>query len=88
MAALSSGDIDIIWARVMTEWSRRRLPMGSFNKHEFRQTIVDIDSGLNNSEGAILNGISNATARTWLLANQSIGREIMVDIMSKRQEVL
>lgn len=88
MAALPSGSIDKLWAQIMAEWSRRRLPTGALDKDDFRTTIVDMDAGLDSSEAGILAGISVPSARTWLQTNQDIGREILVAIMRERQGVL
>ncbi len=87
MAALPTADIDELSAQLQREFSGTRTGI-PVNKNQFRAGLVNIDSELNTAETAIFQGISDATVKAWLLANQPIGRLLIERVERKRKEVL
>ena len=87
MATLSSEDIDAIHADIMRRWSRAFTGMPP-SKEGVRALIVSIDGGLNTAETSIFQGLPAGAGKTWLLANQSLGRFAIELTERKRKDVL
>lgn len=87
MATLPSGDIDAVWKTLMEEFSevRRQIPV---NKNQFRSFIENVDGILEQSELDIVQSVPAGPIRDWLIANQVIGRSMIIEVEEKRREVL
>lgn len=87
MATLSSADIDELSAQLQREFSAvwTEIPV---SKTKFRSGLVSIDSELESAETTIFQNIGDADVKSWLQANQTIGRAIVERIERKRKEVL
>jgi len=87
MATLPSTAIDEIWSQVMQEFSAQRTEIPSaISKSQLRAGIVNIDTELESAEISIFQGISNADVKSWLQANQTVGRRIIELTAKKRRE--
>jgi hypothetical protein len=87
MATLSSAAIDDLHAAIMQELSNLRTAV-PVSKSALRAGIVSIDSELSSAETTIFQNISNTGVKTWLQANQAVGRRIIAVIEQKRKEEL
>lgn len=87
MATLTSVNIDAVWRNVMSEFSSlwEFIPISSA---QLRQLIVLIDAETETAEASIISALPPGDGKDWLVGNQAIGRGIMLDVMSKRKEVL
>lgn len=87
MATLSSNDIDALAQVLQEEFSGvwTNIPV---TKAKFRAGLVSIDSELEDAELTIFQNISDADVKSWLQANQTLGRLIIERIERKRKEVL
>ena len=87
MAALPSGDMDVVWQSLMEEFSsvRRVIPV---NKSAFRAFLENVDGVLEGSEVDIVQSVPAGPARDWLIANPEVGRSMVIRVMEKRREVL
>jgi hypothetical protein len=87
MTALTSGDIDAIWIEIMKDYSREKKPM-PVTSDKIRAFFVTVDAALEQAEIDIVQSLPAGDIKTWLIANAEVGREIMIRVMQKRQEVL
>lgn len=87
MATLPSGDIDVVWQELMAEFSsvRREIPA---NKNQFRTFVENVDGILEQSEIDIAQSVPAGPIRDWLIANQVVGRSMVIRVEEKRREVL
>lgn len=87
MAQLPSEDLDQVWSSIMSDFSSLRalIPV---NKDQLRALLGLMDTELESAETSIVQALPASTGKSWLLANQGIGRELMSRILDKRQEVL
>lgn len=87
MAQLPSANIDQVWKSTMEEFSafRELIPV---NKTQFRTLLELMDTEIEGAETSIVQALPAGDGRSWLVANQPIGRTLMIRIMQKRREVL
>lgn len=85
MALLSDGARLEIWAEVMRDFSQSNLET-PITKTDLRSLINYMDGQLETTESSIIAGLPAGDGKTWLLANQSIGRELLARVQQKRQE--
>ena len=87
MATLPSGDIDVVWQELMSEFSSvfRLIPT---NKNAFRTFIENVDGILEGSETDIVQSVPAGPVRDWLIANPEVGRSMVIRVEEKRREVL
>jgi len=87
MANLPSGDVDVVWQELMSEFSSvfRLIPV---SKHAFRTFIENVDGVLEGSEVDIVQSVPVGPVRDWLIANPEVGRSMVIRVMGKRREVL
>ncbi len=87
MANIPSGDIDVVWQELMSEFSSvfRLIPV---SKNAFRTFIVNVDDVLEGSEIEIVQSVPAGPVRDWLIANPEVGRSMVIRVMEKRREVL
>ena len=87
MATLPSGDMDVVWQQLMSEFSnvRKEIPV---NKNQFRTFLENVDGILEGAEVDIVQSVPAGPIRDWLIANPVIGRSMVVRVMEKRREVL
>jgi len=87
MAVLPDGDRQEIHAQVMRDFSRTRTQTPIL-KVELRALVNFMDAQLESAEAAIFSALPAGDGKDWLLANQSVGRELLARIERKRREVL
>lgn len=87
MATLPSNDLNEVWAQVMSDFSvfSTLIPV---NKNQLKTLLVAIDSEMETAEVNLFAAIPPGAAKDWLLANLSIGRDLIQRVEQKRQEVL
>ena len=87
MAQLPSESIDQTCSGIMSEFSSlwTLIPISSV---QLRALLVLIDQELDGAETDIIQALPAGTGKTWLVANQSLARGIMLDVLHKRKEVL
>jgi hypothetical protein len=87
MATLSSGDIDDVHAQSMSRWSsvRQDTPI---TKAELRQLIVLVDAELETAETSIIGALPAGAGKDWLVANPTVGRDVIEVTERRRKEVL
>ena len=85
MATLPANDLNDLAAELMAELSLswEGIPVEAA---QFAGFLTDIDAELNTAETSIFQGISNATAKAWLLGNQKLGRLFIERTERKRKE--
>lgn len=87
MASLPSANVDELWVQFMKALSRVKRPIPVTND-KIRGFIVDVDAALEQAELDVVAGLPAGDIKDWLIANQDIGREIMLRVEQKRKEVL
>jgi len=87
VAQLPSENIDQVWSAIMSEFSSLRTVI-PISKAQLRTLVMLIDQELEGAEVDIVQAIPAGDARTWLVANPALGRRLMLDILTKRREVL
>lgn len=87
MATLATADLNAVWAEVMRKYSNLYTVV-PVNKNQLKAGMQDIDSVLATSEVSIFQNINDAGVKSWLQANQEIGRDVIVMIEQKRKETL
>ena len=87
MATLASGEIDDLWADLMSEFSGSWTVV-PFNKAKFRAGLEMIDAALETAEVSIFQAVSDADVRSWMQANQPIARLIIERVERRRKEAL
>ena len=87
MPSLSQDQIMDVRATVMERYSsiRAEIPM---SKSQLAALLTIIDSELNTSEISIVTTVPAGDARDWLIANDTIGRDLMVETETMRRDVL
>ena len=87
MARLLDGSLDEVWAEIMRTFSsvRSLIPI---NKTQLRALLGLIDGELEGAETSIVQALPEGDGKSWLVANPSIGRSLMVAVLEKRKEVL
>ena len=88
MPSLSIQQRADIKAEVMRELSRLRIGTGDMVKSQVDAVIASMDDALDAAEIASVTSLSAGPAKTWLIANQAAGRELMILIEKTRREVL
>ena len=86
MAVLPSDDMDVVWQELMSEFSSvwRVIPV---NKNAFRSFLEGVDGIVEDAEGEIVQLAPAGPVRDWLIANQEVGRSMVIRVMEKRREV-
>lgn len=87
MALLPEAERYYLWAETMRELSRHGIEI-PVAKDALRTLVDRIDEGLETTEATIFAGLPGGPGKTWLLAHQNIGREIIAHIMQCREETL
>jgi hypothetical protein len=87
MANLTSEQLDEVWIEAMRRYSsiRREVP---FSKSQFRSFFDIVDVEMDTAEVAVVQATPAGPARDWLIANDEIGRDLIVLVEEKRREVL
>lgn len=87
MPQLPAQNIDQVWTSTMSQFSSLRtlIPV---NKNQLRALVVIIDQELESAEIDIIQALPAGDGKTWLVANPGLGRRLMIDVLTKRQEVL
>jgi len=85
MATLSDSNIDDLHLEIMRQLSEDRdeIPV---SKSLLRALLVGIDAELEAAEVSIVQALPSGAAKTWLVGNQSAGREIIKRVVSARKE--
>jgi hypothetical protein len=86
MAQLSSTQKDELCAELQRLFSAEWHPV-DLTKAQLRVAVDVFDEGMETAESEILNSVSSS-ARTWLLANQTLARFILEEVAQKRREEL
>lgn len=87
MAQLPSENMDQVWTATMSEFSSLRTVI-PVNKHQLRALLVLIDQEIEGAEVDIIQALPVGDGRSWLVANPALGRRLMLDVLTKRREVL
>lgn len=87
MAKLTTEQKDALYAEIMREWSATRTPT-PITKSQGRALIDLMDNGLESAEASIVSGIPSGAAKTWLVGNTSIAREVLKRVAQARKEQL
>lgn len=87
MATLTSEQIDEVLSTTMQTWSSIREPT-PVNKSQLRSGIILFDEALEDTEAAILVSIPPGPVRDWIVANQAIARQLIVDVSKARRDNL
>ena len=87
MATLPSGEMDVVWRELMSEFSSvwKEIPV---SKNAFRTFLVGVDNIVEQSEIDIVQSVPAGPIRDWLIAHPEIGRSMVIRVMEKRMEVL
>lgn len=87
MATLTTGQIAEIGRLLRDKYSSEWEEM-PITKGQLLQFGIDVDVALESMESSVVSGLPASDAKTWLLANPHIGRDVVVEIEKKRREVL
>ena len=87
MALLSDVERAAIWAEAMALLSRYNIAT-PVSKADFRWLVNHIDNNLETFEASVVGAIPAGAGKTWLLANPSIARRLVVMLAERRREVL
>ena len=87
MATLPSGDMEVVWQELMSEFSSvwREIPV---SKGAFLTFLENVDGIVEGAEVDIVQSVPAGPVRDWLIANPEVGRSMVIRVMEKRREVL
>ena len=87
MARLLDGSLDEVWAEIMRTFSsvRSLIPI---SKTQLRALLGLIDEELEGAETSIVQALPAGVGKSWLIANPSIGRSLMMEVLEKRKEIM
>jgi hypothetical protein len=87
MAQLPGENIDQVWTATTSELSSLRTLI-PISQPQLRTLLMLIDQQLEGAEVDIIQALPAGDGRTWLVDHPGLGRRLMIDILTKRREVL
>ncbi len=87
MTHLPSENLDQVWQSTMSEFSSMRTVI-PVNKNQLRALLELMDKELETAEMSIIQALPSGDGKAWLITNPALGRQLMLDILLKRKEVL
>lgn len=87
MALISEDKKAEVWAQAMRDFSTLGIET-PITKSQLFALIGLIDEGLEDAESAIVSALPAGAGKTWLIAHQEIGRELMARVEKARREEL
>jgi len=87
MATLSADELAGVAAEAQVQFSAilEEIPV---NKAQFKTFLNTVDSALEQAEIDVVQNTPAGPGKDWLLANQNVGRELLILVAKKRLEVL
>ena len=88
MAELNTAQKDEVKRDIMRKWSVLR-QVAPISKSELSTLLTYVDQAQEAAEADVISRIPGAhPARAWLIANATIGRQLICEVETKRAEVL
>ncbi len=87
MAQLPSQNLDQVWQSTMSEFSSVRTTI-PIDKNQLRALLELMDEELETAEVSIIQALPSGDGKAWLITNPALGRQLMLDILLERKEVL